>query len=172
MVDRRSQLFNVDVVEQTLPGIGRRYEMVTTEGDEIVVVIHNSGRRDCYVLPHHRGATRAAVTLTDAQARTLGAVMSGAYFSPKVVDQVDAVLGDLLIDWVTVHPDSPGAGRTIGELEIRERTAMTVAAIVRGEESTVMPGPDARIEPDDLLVVLGRQEDMGRFLDHVVGRHG
>jgi TrkA domain protein len=172
MVDRRSQLFNVDVVEQTLPGIGRRYEMRTLEGDEIVVVIHNSGRRDCYVLPHDRKAARAAVTLTDAQARTFGAVMSGAYFTPQVVEEVEAVLGDLLIDWVTVRADSPGAGHTIGELEIRQRTAMTIAAIIRGGESTITPGPDARIEADDLLVVLGRPEDMARFLDHVVGRHG
>jgi len=172
MVDRRSRLFEVDVVEQSLPGIGQRYEMRTVDDDEIVVVIHNTGRRDCYVLPNRRNAAQVSVTLTDAQARTLGAIMSGAYFKPEVVESVEAVLGNLLIDWVTVREDSPGVERTIAELAVRQRTGMTIAAIVRGDDSIVAPGPDVRIEGGDLLVVLGRQDDMARFLGHVIGHDG
>jgi len=31
------------------------------------------------------------------------------------------VFGTLLIDWVTLEATSPGAGKTIGELQIRRR---------------------------------------------------
>jgi TrkA domain protein len=172
MIDRRARLLRADVTEQTLPGIGRRYEMETPDGDEIVVVIHHSGRRDCYVLQRAGDAPRAAVSLTDAQARTLGAVLSGAYFTPSVVDAVEAVLGALLIDWVRLRPESPGANRTIAELEIRQRTAMTIAAILRGDETIITPSPEQPLLPGDLLVVIGRQEDLPAFLEHVVGRHG
>ena len=172
MVDRRSRLLRAEVVEQTLPGIGRRYEMHTIEGDEVVVVIHNSGRRDCYLLRRAGDAPRVSVTLSDAQARTLGAVLSGAYFTPSVVEEVEAVLGSLLIDWVRLRAESPGANRTIAELEVRQRTAMTIAAILRGDETIITPEPDEPLRPDDLLVVLGRQEDLPGFLEHVVGRHG
>jgi TrkA domain protein len=172
MIDRRSRLLRAEVTEHQLPGIGRRYEMTTVDGDEVVVIVHNSGRRDCYLLQRTSDSPRVAVSLTDAQARTLGAVLSGTYFTPSVVEDVEAVLGALLIDWVRIRPDSPGAHRTIAELEIRQRTSMTVAAILRGDEAVISPEPDEPLRPDDVLVVLGRQEDLPGFLEHVVGRHG
>ena len=55
------------------------------------------------------GATAASVTLTDAQARTLGAILGGAYFKPAVVEEMEAVIGGLLIDWVTLPDGAPAA---------------------------------------------------------------
>ena len=54
----------------------------------------------------HRQGRRpaAAVTLTDDQARRLGAILAGAYFKPAVVEEIEAVVGGLLIDWVTAAP--------------------------------------------------------------------
>ena len=69
--------------------------------------------------------------LTDQPARKLGAILGGAFFKPAVVEELEAVFGNLLIDWVTLGPASPGAGKTIGELQIRRRTGVTVVAIVR-----------------------------------------
>jgi TrkA domain protein len=172
MIDGRARLLQADVTEHTLPGIGRRYEMQTMDGDEVVVVIHNSGRRDCYLLRRAGDAPGMAVSLTDSQARTLGAVLAGAYFTPAVVGEVDAVLGSLLIDWVKVRPESPGVDRSIAELEIRRRTGMTVAAILRGDETIITPAADQELRSGDLLVVFGHQDDLARFLEHVVGRHG
>ena len=57
--------------------------------------------------PRGAGEPRASLTLTDAQARTLGAVLGGAYFKPAVVEEIEAVIGGLLIDWVTLRDDSP-----------------------------------------------------------------
>jgi TrkA domain protein len=172
MIDRRTRLLRADVTEHILPGVGRRYELQTLDGDEVVVVVHNSGRRDCYLLQRSSDLPRVAVSLTDSQARTLGAVLGGTYFTPAIVEDVEAVLGSLLIDWVRLRPESPGAHRTIAELEVRQRTAMTIAAILRDDEAIVTPEPDEPLRPDDVLVVLGRQEDLPGFLEHVVGRHG
>jgi len=115
---------------------------------------------------------RASLTLTDAQARTLGAVLSGAYFKPAIVEDIEAVVGTLLIDWVTLLDDSPAVGRTIADLEIRRRTKMTVAAILRGSEPIVAPEPTEVLLTGDRLVVVGRQEDLGSFVRHVVDGHG
>jgi K+/H+ antiporter YhaU regulatory subunit KhtT len=79
------RLLGTDVTAHARPGIGRRYECTTIDGDEVVVVLHHSGRRDLYVWDTSRAAPRAAVTLTDAQARTLDAVLSGAYLKPALV---------------------------------------------------------------------------------------
>jgi TrkA domain protein len=112
---------------------------------------------------------RATLALTDRQARTLGAVLSGAYFTPAVVDEMDAVIGDILIDWVTLRPDSPGADRSIAELEIRRRTRMTVVAVARDGGTIIAPEPTEVLRAGDRLVVVGRPEDLAAFTRHVIG---
>lgn len=161
----------LDIFEVTLPGIGHRYSFPAGDGARVVVVMHHSGRRDLYSFTPEgepSGPPAACVTLTDDQARRLGAVLGGAYFKPSVVTDVETVIGNLLIDWVTVRPDSPSADRSIAELEIRRRTRMTVVAILRDDETILAPEPSERLRAGDRLVVVGRQEDLSAFLRHVV----
>lgn len=157
-----------DVTEVTLPGIGHRYDLRADEGGDVAVIIHHSGRRDLYVLDG--GARRASVALSDSQARTLGAILGGAYFTPSVVEEIEAVIDDLLIDWVTLDDASPGAGRSIAELQVRSETKMTIAAILRDHEALVAPEPAEVLRPGDRLVVIGRPDDLAGFRRHVVRR--
>jgi TrkA domain protein len=88
---------SLEFVVVDLPGIGRSYQMTGTNGGRITVVVHHSGRRVFYGL--NAGADHAsAVELSDHQARKLGAILGGAFFKPAVVDEVEAVLDDLLIE--------------------------------------------------------------------------
>jgi len=83
---------------------------------------------------------------------------------------VEEIIGGLLIDWATVREDSPAAGHTIAELEIRRRTRMTVAAILHADNSSsIAPEPREPIGAGDRLVVMGRPEDLEGFLRHVIG---
>ena len=156
------------VSEQDLPGIGRRFDLVCAEGERVSVVIHHSGRRDLYVFQSGSGRP-VTVTLTDDQARRLGAILGGAYFKPAAAAQMEAVIGGLLIDWVTLRGDSPGVGRSIADLQIRRRTRMTVAAIVRDDVPLVAPEPTEVLRAGDRLVVVGRPDDLNGFLGTVVG---
>lgn len=163
----------VDIEVQDLPGIGRRYQLYGEYDSRIAVVIHNSGRRDIYAFEHSRkdpalhdgDAADAIVQLSDAQARQLGAILGGAYFKPAVVEEVEAVIGDLLIDWVTLGERSPVAGSSIETLQVRQRTGMTIVAIVRGRDAIPMPEPGEILESGDRLVVVGRREDLHKFTD-------
>jgi TrkA domain protein len=162
----------LEVFEVTLPGIGRRYSLPAADGARVVVVMHHSGRRDVYSFPPGASATdppAASVSLTDDQARRLGAVLGGAYFKPSVVTDVETVIGNLLIDWVTVRADSPGADHSIADLEVRRRTRMTIVAILRESHTILAPEPSETLRSGDRLVVVGRPEDLGAFLRHVVG---
>jgi K+:H+ antiporter subunit KhtT len=165
---RPRRVTSLDVADQSLPGIGHRYELSAADGGHVVVVIHHSGRRDVYVFEPGGGEARTSVTLTDIQARTLGAILGGAYFKPAVVEEIEAVIGELLIDWITLEADSPGAGSSIGELQIRRQTGITVAAILRDHVPLIAPDPSEVLRAGDQLVVVGRQEDLPRFLRHVV----
>ncbi len=57
-----------------------------------MVVVHHSGRRDLYVAPPAATGDepRASFSLSDDEARRLGAVLGGAYFKPAVVADVEA----------------------------------------------------------------------------------
>jgi TrkA domain protein len=158
-----------EIRESVLPGIGERFDLRAAEGGDVCVVIHHSGRRDVYVTDAD-GDPQAAVTLTDSQARNLGAILAGAYFTPAVVAEIESVIDGLLIDWVTLGPDSPGVGRTIAELEVRTATRMTIAAILRDHTPIVAPEPSERLRDGDRLVVIGRPEDLPAFRRHIVRR--
>lgn len=168
MDERRAQLSGTEVSEQDLPGIGRRYAMGGAEGESLTVVIHHSGRRDLYVADR-RGSEPTSATLTDTQARTLGAILGGAYFKPAVVEEIEAAVGELLIDWVTLRDGSPAVGRSIADLGVRQQTGMTVAAVVRDHETIVAPEPSEVLRAADRLVVLGRREDLGKLNRLLVG---
>lgn len=174
MTDRTNpavRLSRPDVAEHELPGIGRRYDMAVDD-TRVTVVIHHSGRRDLYLVAHPDDDP-AVVSLADSQARTLGAILGGAYFKPAAVQEIEAVIGDILIDWVTLRPESPGVGRSIADLEIRGRTRMTVAAVLRNGNAVIAPDPDQVLSAGDQLVVIGRQEDLAGFVELVVGAgHG
>lgn len=157
-----------DIREQELPGIGRRYS-VPTEGGEISVVIHHSGRRDLYLANEGGRRAPSVATLSDNQARRLGAVLAGAYFQPTLANRIESVVGGLLIDWVTIRPDAPGAGRSIADLQVRRRTRMTIVAILRGDDLIVVPEPTEVLVTGDQVVVVGRPEDLDGFVRHVAG---
>jgi K+:H+ antiporter subunit KhtT len=157
------------VREQHLPGIGQRYDVPCSGDEPLTVVIHHSGRRDIYLRPRGADEPTMAVTLSDRQARTLGAILSGAYFKPAVIEEIEAVIGGLLIDWVTLTPASPGVGQSIADLEIRRRTRMTVAAVLRDSGPLIAPEPTEILQAGDRLVVIGRREDLAGFVRHVVG---
>jgi K+/H+ antiporter YhaU regulatory subunit KhtT len=57
---------SLDFVVDDLPGIGRSYQMMGTNGGRITVVVHHSGRRVVYGI--NSGADQAsAVELSDHQ---------------------------------------------------------------------------------------------------------
>ncbi len=157
-----------DIREQELPGIGRRYS-VAAEGGEVSVVIHHSGRRDLYLADEAGRRPPSVATLSDNQARRLGAVLAGAYFQPTLANRIESVVGGLLIDWVTIGPDAAGAGRSIADLQVRRRTRMTVVAILRGDDVIVVPEPTEVLVTGDQVVVVGRPEDLDGFVRHVAG---
>ena len=154
------------IQEDDLPGIGRRFTFTLPDDGQICVVIHHTGRRDLYFTEPDGDAQ--VLSVDDDLARRLGAVIAGSYFTPAAAQRVESVIGGLLIDWVTVGEASPVAGRTIAEAEIRVRSRITVAAIVRGDQSIVAPEPEEEVRPGDQLVVVGRPEDLPGFLDQFI----
>jgi CPA2 family monovalent cation:H+ antiporter-2 len=59
---------------------------------------------------------------------------------------------------MTVAPDSPADGRTLGELNMRGLTGATVLALLRGDDQFISPRGDQRLEQGDVIAVAGTHD--------------
>jgi len=63
---------------------------------------------------------------------------------------------------VEVHIPAEFAGKTLAELEIRKRYQVLVVAIKRGDGLIIATGGDERLQPGDVLVLVGRDDDLDK----------
>jgi len=66
-----------------------------------------------------------------------------------------------VIEWYKIEPGSDCIGKTIGELDIRQKTGATVIAIIeKDQKQKVSPGPDSVIAAGVTLVVAGERKQV------------
>jgi TrkA domain protein len=94
------------------------------------------------------------VGLSQTDARTLAELLGASRVAEQLADLQQRIQG-LVIDWLPVRDDAAYVGRTIGDTRIRTRTGVSVVAVVREEDATPAPGPDAVMHAGDYLVVVG-----------------
>jgi TrkA domain protein len=147
----------VDLHETRLPGIGVKYGFRLAGGGRIAIILHNDGERELYFFRQRDDEEpQVVIRLDDDEARQLGAVIGGAYERPKIVDDLEMALGELLIEWVAVPDTSPAIGKTLAECGFRARTGITIIAILREPEPVTGAQPGDVIARGDTLVTVGK----------------
>lgn len=147
------------VYETDLPGVGKKFEVELPDESRLVVVTHNTGRREVFRRPSPDADSEKLFELPDRLARTVGSILEGAYFQPVQTDRVETMIAeDLSIEWYVVSEDSELAGETLASARVGPRTGSTVVAIQRGDEVIPAPGGDTDIRAGDTLVVVGPPE--------------
>ena len=82
---------------------------------------------------------------------------------PLVVDEIQ--LGNDLV-LTELRPPTSCVGRSLADLAFPRRFGLTVVAIRHGEDGTVeMPDPKRALAADDLLVVVAKTGQVGRFME-------
>ena len=151
--------------ETDLPGIGKKFSIITAKGDKIAVIIHLTGKREIfYFEKEDMDDPVCDVVLNEEEANQLGSVLMGAYFKPEQENIKEVLLQNLAIEWVKVPENSPLANKTISEGEIRKKTGVTIISIIRGENSITNPLPDEVIKEGDILVLVGTREQIEHFI--------
>jgi TrkA domain protein len=151
-----------EVEETPLPGVGVRYSFVASSAARISVLHHHSGRHQLFVGdPADPDTSQLVLEFDDEDSRVLAELL-GASRVVREIDRLRQSVAGLSIEWLRIPEGKRAAGRTIGELEIRSSTGVTVVAALRGGEALPVPGPDFRIEQGDTLVVMGRPEAIRR----------
>lgn len=152
------------VYETDLPGVGKKFEVELGRGETLVIVIHNTGKREVY---RKSGPDADAKKLFEAPnnlARTIGSILEGAKFQPIEADKDAAMLpGETVIEWFTVAGDSPLDGHCLGDGLVREHSAVLIAAIQRGDEILSSPGAETSIEAEDIVIVIGPRDSVIEF---------
>jgi TrkA domain protein len=158
------------VYESDLPGVGKKHEIDLDDGARLVIVTHNTGKREVFRRDDPDADSEKLFELPDAMARQVGTILEGAYFQPVRSELIETVLGgDTVLEWVAVGGDDPIAGKTLAESGVRQRTGATVIAVQRGEETITNPGADTRIEAGDTLIVIGSREQCRAFESEATG---
>jgi CPA2 family monovalent cation:H+ antiporter-2 len=68
-----------------------------------------------------------------------------------------------------VEHDSRAVGKTIGELRLRKQTGVTIIAITREGDTQINPGPETKLQPEDVLVLLGGADQVDRAIEELNG---
>lgn len=160
----------MDVTETALPGVGKRFEVDVGGEETVVVVIHNNGRRELFRRAEPGADAEELLALSDREARTIGSILEGAHFQPIATDTTATTIGEdgVMLEWYTLDPDDELVGESIGDLDVRQRTGATIAAIERGGEVVQSPGPEFVFADGDQLIVVGSPENHGAFTEELL----
>ncbi|WP_277554483.1 cation:proton antiporter regulatory subunit [Halobaculum limi] len=152
------------VYESDLPGVGKKHEIELDGGERLVVVTHNTGKREVFRRESPDADAEKVFELSDDIARTVGTILEGAYFQPVPTGSIETVLGgDAIIEWYEVPAGSELAGATIADAQVRQRTGASIIAVQHGPDVTPNPAPDDDVHGGDTVVVIGSREEIEAF---------
>ena len=150
-------------VPTRLPGIGTKLDLRDDDGKQITGIRRLDGYVELYQ------GDRSRIRLDDATADSLGAFLGGHVSVPaELTERMAGVLGGLELDWVRLPATAHAAGRSVGELQVRRRTGVTIVAVLRGSVPIVDVGPDTVLRAGDEVVYICRHQDDDSFRDYVL----
>ena len=154
----------MSIYESDLPGVGKKFEVDLEDGERLVIVTHNTGKREVYLKANPDADGDKLFEVSDQLARKIGTILEGAYFQPVETEQVETMLGDdTFLEWYGVTETADIAGKSLADARVRERTGVSIVAIQRGDDLISPPTPETVLEVGDTLVVIGEREDCARF---------
>ncbi|MBU8917013.1 cation:proton antiporter regulatory subunit [Bacillus sp. FJAT-29953] len=163
----------MNVREIELPGIGKKFEVITKNKDKIVVIIHDDGRRDLYYFDQDDYEEAIASTsFDDAEARQIAAIIGGMTYAPKALETIEMAFDELVIEWFKVQDGSEAADQTIGQLNIRQSYEVNIVAIIKQKNHKEIhtPGPETILEEGDTVIISGQRKQVKMFVKEVLTR--
>jgi CPA2 family monovalent cation:H+ antiporter-2 len=92
-------------------------------------------------------------------------MLRGISLEQEKIGRIAALFAGATVDNIQIQPESPAAGKTLRELDIRKNTGATVIAVARNGEASTNPGPEFTLQTDDIVVLLGAHADLDRAVD-------
>ncbi len=161
----------MDVNETLLPGVGIRYEFVTSSGQRVGLIARRAGKVDVVVYDRHDPDICSEVmTLTPEEADTIAELLGAPRIAERFADLTREIPG-LVAAQVALEPGSPFSGRPLGDTRLRTQTGASIVALVRDKSVVAAPRPSDELHAGDVLVLMGTEEGIAaaRRLLHQAG---
>jgi voltage-gated potassium channel len=105
-----------------------------------------------------------------------GARMAAFVLRPHVAEFLDVVMHEEALEFrleeVTVTERSAVVGRTVRDAGIREATGALVLALREADGTfRTNPPPDSQIQPGQVIIAIGTQEELVALVGYVAGTH-
>jgi len=116
-----------------------------------------------YHLPRNIINTQVQVIRSERYGILRGARSSSRRLTEKIYDYLEAGV----VETFLVPEGSWLEGKTLGEIDLRGKTGVTVIAVVRNEKTHSAPGADFRLDTRDILVLVGDHQAMDRAFGYL-----
>lgn len=162
----------MNIREIELPGIGKKYEIITKSKDRIVVIIHDDGRRDIYYFDQEDYEEAiSSTTFDDSEARQIAAIIGGMTYAPKALETIEMAFDDLVIEWSKVETGALAVNQTIGNLNIRQSYEVNIVALIKRNQKKIhTPGPETLLEIGDTVIVSGQRNQVKKIVKEILSR--
>lgn len=159
----------VHVREHPMPGNARLFSVSLADGTLLSIATEiGSGARDLSLTPPGHDEATVSVRLTDVEATTVAALLSGIRFTVEAPDHTP--VGAANLRTLTIGAGSPAVGHRLDDLEVPYPEDATVIAVIRDDTpELVEQDRDRPVQPGDRLVLVGRPGAMSALVKHLVG---
>ncbi len=146
--------------ESELPGVGTKYWERLSNGKTITIIRHDSGRFEVAYSNQDSEIPEYYTEFTEEEAIDIGSILAQKVHQ-KIVEKMDILVKNLIIEWFKVPNNFES--KTIGDIQIRKKTGVSVVAILREKDTIPGPGPQDSILPQDVLLIVGKKESIEAF---------
>jgi len=120
-----------------------------------------------YHLPRNIINTQVQIIRSEGYGILRGSKSTSRRLEERICDYLEAGV----VETFLIPADSWVAGRTLGEIDLRGKTGVTVIAVARNEKTHSGPGADFRLEGRDVLVLVGNHEAIDKALAYLSGKN-
>lgn len=83
------------------------------------------------------------------------------------LDKIAEAFGAMATETIFIGTSSPAIGKTLRELDLRNQTGASVTAAIRDGDTQINLGPEFKIAPNDILVLLGQSEQLDQATEQL-----
>jgi K+/H+ antiporter YhaU regulatory subunit KhtT len=161
----------VHVREQPLPGNARLFHLTLPDGTLLTISTDNEKPgRTFSITPPEKTEAAATVELSDAEATTLAALLSGIRFVIRKPDDEQQPLDAANLRTITLPAGSPAIGHRLHDLEMPDPERARVIAVIRDDtDDLIETDEDRPCSPGDRLVLIGRPGAIDALARHLLG---
>ncbi len=141
-----------------IPGVGKRYEFHTKHGDVFVLIERLDGKRELSILKDDEVV--ATVELDPEEANQLALILAPSFITDFLDKRIDLIFRNVAIDSFEIREGFYAVGKTLKELQLRNKTGASIISIMRGDQIITNPPPDTVLQPGDVVVMIGKKEEV------------